>query len=195
MNKVRPLFQNKTNHQDVVAEFKKLYHIYWERLFLQIIRILPNEDEAADIVQQTFVNLWEIRDRIPQINNLKSFVFIMARNLAFKRLKENMRDENYRNSQAAHYCSHASITENQVEFRELSLLMEACIQKLPHRMKEVFLLSRKSDLSHAEIAEQLNISHATVKKQISNALKILRVNIQNQYFPYIFFLLSLSLLN
>jgi len=188
MNKVSPLFQVRTSQQQIAEDFGELYKTYWERLFLQIIRILPNENEAADVVQQTFVNLWEMRDRIPQIHNLKSFVFIMARNLAFKRLKENLKEEGYRNFFAAHYQSAVSSTEDHVEYRELSLLMDSYIEKLPDRMKEVFLLSRKSDLSHAEIAEKLNISHTTVKKQISNALKILRLSLQSQYFPYLYFL-------
>ena len=41
-------------------------------------------------------------------------------------------------------------------------------------MKEIFILSRKTNLSHKEIAEELGISDATVKKQVNNALKILR---------------------
>ena len=48
-------------------DFSALYQQYWERLFKQIIRILPDEDEVADVVQQTFVDLWEIRLKLPEI--------------------------------------------------------------------------------------------------------------------------------
>jgi RNA polymerase sigma-70 factor (ECF subfamily) len=53
-------------------------------------------------------------------------------------------------------------------------LIEKEIATLPPKMREVFELSRKANLNYREIAEKLNISDNTVKKQMSNALKILR---------------------
>ncbi|MNT81059.1 RNA polymerase sigma factor [compost metagenome] len=53
-------------------------------------------------------------------------------------------------------------------------MIEKGIAELPPKMREVFELSRKHIMSHKEIAEQLNISEQTVRKQVNNALKILR---------------------
>ena len=53
-------------------------------------------------------------------------------------------------------------------------LIEKELAALPPKMREVFELSRKANLNYREIAEKLNISDNTVKKQMSNALKILR---------------------
>lgn len=185
MSNGRSLYQHSTDEQVVTDDFRRLYNAYWERLFKQMIRILPDEDEAADIVQQTFANLWVIRDRIPQIKAPKSFLFIMARNLAFKRLKDNLKDEVYRDYYASHFEKCIYQTQQEVEFRELNSLLERSIDNLPQKMREVFLLSRKSDLSYVEIAQQLNISDTTVKKQIHNAIKILKLKIEKQYFPYV----------
>ncbi len=53
-------------------------------------------------------------------------------------------------------------------------IIEKEIGALPPKMREVFELSRKENLSHKEIAEKLNLSEKTVKKQVNNSLKILR---------------------
>ncbi|MNY44980.1 RNA polymerase sigma factor [compost metagenome] len=62
------------------------------------------------------------------------------------------------------------------------------IASLPPKMKEVFLMSRKDNLSHKEIADKLGIAEPTVKKQVNNALKTLRVKLG--LFAYLIFLLK-----
>src|SRR5690606_13106116 len=58
--------------------------------------------------------------------------------------------------------------------REILEIVENEIRNLPPRMREIFELSRKDNLSHKEIAEKLNLSDQTVKKQVQNALKIIK---------------------
>ncbi|MNL17944.1 RNA polymerase sigma factor [compost metagenome] len=60
---------------------------------------------------------------------------------------------------------------------ELTRLIDKEVSALPQKMKEIFEMSRNQELSHREIAAQLNISDHTVKKQINNAIKILRPKI------------------
>jgi RNA polymerase sigma-70 factor (ECF subfamily) len=65
-------------------------------------------------------------------------------------------------------------SEYLVRERQMEELIEKEIANLPPKMREVFQLSRKANMSYRDIAEKLNISDNTVKKQMSNALKILR---------------------
>lgn len=194
MGTVVSLFKLKAEEASERDDFESLYDEYWEKLFKQIIRILPDEDDAIDVVQQTFVDLWAIRERIPQIKSLKSFLFIMARNLAFKQLKERLKSEQYRVYYTSHYNTSPLVTEQQVDFKELNTILENHINKLPEKMREVFLLSRKSNLSYLEIAQHLNISDKTVKKQINNALKILKLKIDEDYIPYLLFIIIVDML-
>ncbi|MNL67317.1 RNA polymerase sigma factor [compost metagenome] len=59
----------------------------------------------------------------------------------------------------------------------MTAMIEKEIAALPQKMREVFELSRKQNLSHKEIAEQLGISEQTVSKQVTNALKILKTKL------------------
>jgi len=69
------------------------------------------------------------------------------------------------------------LTDNYITEKELSATIEKEIANLSAKMREVFLLSRKENLSNKEIAERLNISEKTVKNQLSTALKTLKVRL------------------
>ncbi|WP_312135340.1 sigma-70 family RNA polymerase sigma factor [Sphingobacterium sp.] len=171
-------------------DFSALYQQYWERIFKQIIRILPDEDEVADVVQQTFVDLWEIRQKLPEIQNLSSFIFVMARNNAFKRLKRLMRSEAYMLSYSAPATQADLVLEEWLQYKELHQLLHLEIDRLPTKMKEMFVLSRYEGLSYTEIAGKLGKSDKTVKKQVSNAIKILKLRLNLKYsLPFLVFLL------
>lgn len=194
MSTIMALFRSSTEDEIVRENFERIYEDYWEHIFKQVLRILPDEDDVIDVVQQTFVDLWEIRDRIPGIKSIRSFLFIMARNLAFKRLKDRLKNENYRNSYVHHIPAYDLSSMHQLELKELDALLEDHINALPTKMREVFLLSRKEELSYVEIAQRLNITDGTVKKQVSNALKILRGKIDKDYISYLMYILLMDLL-
>jgi RNA polymerase sigma-70 factor (ECF subfamily) len=69
---------------------------------------------------------------------------------------------------------------NELETKELQLLIEKEVSKLPSRMQEIFRMSREDDYSIAEIAKRLNISEQTVKNQLTEALKRLRASLQSR---------------
>lgn len=175
--------QIQTMNNSTVWDFPNLYNTYWEGLFKQMMRILADEDEAADVVQQAFLDLLEMKDKIKAIKSVKSYLFIIARNLAFKKLRQKLSNATYRDYYETRYSEDCSFMEDWIQFKELDNLIQREVDKLPSKMKEVFVLSRNSELSYAEIASELKISDKTVKKQISNAIKILRLQIEKEYQP------------
>lgn len=179
---------------DSESAFTAIYEQYWASLFKYVIRILPEEDEVADVVQETFVTFWELRSRLAQVRSIKAYLFIMARNLAFKRFRENLKQETAEERLVEFYANTDVGLEQTIELKDLADLIDAEIGRLPKKMREVFVLSRKEHLSYQEIAERLEISDETVKKQISRALKYLRVRIDKAYIPYLTILLIIDTL-
>lgn len=171
------------------SAFSEVYNAYWESLFKYVIRILPDEDEAADVIQETFTTFWELRDRLGKVKSIKAYLFIMARNLAFRRFRNKLKQFEMEDRLVAFYGTTDEGTERDIDARALSHLIDAEIDKLPEKMRQVFVLSRKENLSYKEIAERLKISDETVKKQISNSLKYLRLKIDDEYIPYLALLL------
>ena len=173
--------------------FSYIYEQYWASLFKYVIRILPDQSDAADVIQETFITFWELREKQQHIKSIKAYLFIMARNLAFKRFRMHLRQHEFQEKFIAFHSQWDQATQQSIETKDLSSLIDGEIDKLPERMREVFILSRKEHLSYQEIAEKLGISDATVKKQISNALKYLRLRIDEEYIPYLMLLILLDL--
>ncbi|WP_134091208.1 RNA polymerase sigma factor [Olivibacter sp. XZL3] len=173
--------------------FAALYNEYWEALFRFVKRILPEQEEVADVLQETFVSFWELRNNLHRVRSIKAYLFIMARNFAFKRLREHLKRTEVVDRLVIFYGEPLNSPEENLDLKELANLIDAEIDKLPERMREVFLLSRKEHLSYKEIAEKLQISDLTVKKQINNALKSLRLKIDEEYIPYLVLLIIIDL--
>ncbi|MEL6718045.1 MAG: sigma-70 family RNA polymerase sigma factor, partial [Bacteroidota bacterium] len=70
--------------------------------------------------------------------------------------------------------------QRSLELGELHQSIEAIIASMPERCRAVFLLSRRENLSHREIAEKLNIANKTIENQMTKALKMLRKGLKEQ---------------
>ena len=174
------------------SSFSAIYDAYWERLFRFVIRILPDEDDVADVIQETFITFWEARARLEHIKSVKSYLFVIARNLAFRRFREQLKYGDAASRLIDQYAEADDSTLAAIHTRELSAIIDAEVEKLPERMREVFVLSRKEHLSYKEIAERLKISDQTVKKQINKSLKYLRLKLDEEYIPYLVILLLID---
>ena len=67
--------------------------------------------------------------------------------------------------------------ESQLQIKELQHVIQSAVDQMPHKMREVYKLSRQQHLSHKEIADRLDISDETVKKHIQHALQIIKTAI------------------
>lgn len=161
--------------------FNKLYNTYWENLFIYVARIVESEEDAEDIVQETFVTLWKIRSKVLDIQSIKAYLIVMARNQALKHMLNNKNKQAYLDSFAQFAVKYENTIEQAVIANELSSLIDEEISSLPSKMQEIFILSRKEELSYKEIASKLGISDLTVKKQISNSIKQLRLKLGSLY--------------
>lgn len=171
--------------------FSKLYDLYWEMLYQYVVRVLHDREEAMDVVQDTFISLWQQRGDLRDVQSLQAYLKAMARYKALKSIQHNIRKHDYLESLLDCFAQHEENPEGLMVAHELRGIIDAEIERLPAMMRKVFVLSRQENLSHKEIASKLIISDKTVKKQISNALKILRAKIND---PYITSLLLLTVL-
>lgn len=170
---------NRLRNGDMLA-FDQVYKLYSHKLYSFIFKILKNEAEADDIVQEVFVKIWESRDKLRDLKLFNSFIFTIAYNnsidLIRKRINNSKYLEHLRNSSII-YTTPTLVSD--IEFTELNTQVEKLIANLPERQKEVFLLHKHKGLTYAEIADQLGISKNTVENHMVKALKYLRQNIDS----------------
>lgn len=158
--------------------FEELYNRYKTVLYLHAKRMLDNEDETKDVVQDVFTTLWLKKSELLISVSVKSYLYNSIRNKVFNILAHRKFELKYLNSLQQIIEFGETSMEDSLREKELVNMIEREIELLPTKMREVFEMSRKDHLSHKEIAEKLNISDKTVKKQIGNAIKILRPKIK-----------------
>ncbi|QJB37071.1 RNA polymerase sigma-70 factor [Chitinophaga oryzae] len=160
--------------QGSAAAFEELYKRFWGVLYLQAYRILIHEEDAQDIVQEVFTTLWTKGRSIELSGSLAAYLYVATRNRVLNMLASK---RTYRHHLSSLKQSLSAADNNSLQYiteKEITVRMEREINALPAKMREVFELSRKSALTHKEIAHQLQLSQETVKKQISNAIRTLR---------------------
>ena len=164
---------------DILA-FDQVYELYSHKLFSFVFKILKNEMEVDDIVQEVFVKIWESRNKLEDYKLLNSYIFTIAYNnsidLIRKRIINNKYVEHLKNSATINF---APSIISQIEFNELNIHVGKLIANLPDRQKQVYLLHREEGFTYTEIAKKLRISKNTVENHMVKALKYLRQNIDN----------------
>ena len=164
---------------DLLA-FDQVYELYSHKLFSFVFKILKNETEVDDIVQEVFVKIWESRHKLEDYKLLNSYIFTIAYNnsidLIRKRISNNKYVEHLKNSATINF---APSIISQIEFNELNIHVGKLIANLPDRQKQVYLLHREEGFTYPEIAKKLRISKNTVENHMVKALKYMRKNIDN----------------
>jgi RNA polymerase sigma-70 factor (family 1) len=157
--------------------FAETYERYWLLIYAHTLKMLGNDDDAKDITQEVFTHLWQKAQFIRNCDNLAGYLYVSARHKVINLIRQNKVRRDYLFSLSEYATERSNTTIEQLNARDLESAIEREIQSLPARMREIFELSRKQNLSYKEIAVKLDISDKTVKKQISNALKIIRLRL------------------
>ncbi|MCF8452827.1 MAG: RNA polymerase sigma-70 factor [Pedobacter sp.] len=157
--------------------FAEIYERYWGLMFHHVLKMTGDRDETKDLVQELFTNLWLNVDQIESETNIAAYLYVSARNKVINLIRHDKVKNNYLSSLSNFANHHQNSILEQLSAKDLSIAIEREIQNLPCKMREIFELSRKKFRTHKEIAEELQISDKTVKKQINNAIKILRLRL------------------
>ena len=149
-----------------------LYYISSVKKFLTIL--LRSEELAEEIAQETFVTLWEKRERIDPDKNISAYLYTIAKNYAFKHFRRQKGVGQEESVSAADNMEAYGLPDELLMQREKEILIELTVSRMPPQRKKIYRLSRVDGLTNSEIAEQLHISKNTVENHITSALNDLR---------------------
>jgi RNA polymerase sigma-70 factor (ECF subfamily) len=151
-------------------EFETLFREQFNSLCNLAHTVVKDTDEAKDVVQYVFLNYWQRRKDLTIKGSVKGYFYKAVLNTALTRYNKNKR------TLSIDYMPYDKMADNTEPETDNSIfeLMHAAINALPPVCQKVFRLSRFTDLSNKEIAEELGISVKAVEKHITKALKALR---------------------
>ena len=152
-----------------------LFDRYHRKFFLVALKFLKDEEMAKDAVQSVFIKLWESRHKIRIETSVANYLFTMLkyRVLNDLRSKNSAITRNYVAYQLGEKLEEDS--GKMLEDRELTLGLHQAIGSLPEQKRRVCLYKLNGDMSNEEIAEEMDLSVATVKSHYSEAVKKLRL--------------------
>lgn len=157
--------------QDVV---KEVYVRYRKMLLNYAKKILGDDAQAEDTVSDVFAYLLANQCKLHIRTSLESYLRRSVKNSILNQFDRDQNRQRYINSIKAYYENGEYVTDEVVTERDLRKRIEGVVASFPPKMRTIFDLSRKENLSRKEIAAATHVTEGTVNTQLNRALKILR---------------------
>jgi RNA polymerase sigma-70 factor (ECF subfamily) len=161
----------ETSEERLVGAFNELR----DELITTLVFVLGNREDAKDAAQDAFIKCWNAREQLPQVINLRAWIFRVCFNTA-KDLQRSAWHRRARPLNAEQYTMMAkdAAPGQTLERKESIEQLRIAILNLREEEKEVFLLRQNGDLTYEQIAEVRGCPVSTVKTQMRSALEKLR---------------------
>ncbi len=153
-------------------QFRYLMESTSDELLQFALSFIRNQEVAEEIVSDVFVKIWKKRTELPNIQNLKSYLFISVKNSCLSHLRKMKNEkivliDEYNEFQFPYI---ENTDDNSYENEMLKKIYEA-IEQLPPKCREAFTLAKINGFKHREIAEIMDISEKTVNNHLVTAVK------------------------
>jgi RNA polymerase sigma-70 factor (family 1) len=163
----------KLKNGDVLS-FDEIFKKYHKKVYYFAFSYLKNKEEAEDIVQEVFMNLWKFRAQINDNFVFSRYLFKITYNATCKVFRKHSSD----NKRLEEIFQNISLEDNStridVEYNSLVEATNRFIDKLPPRQRNILRLNIEYRLSTEQIAEKLNISKKTIENYLAVARRSLR---------------------
>lgn len=172
--------------------FERLYVMYSGKLYNFVMRISSgNQYMAEEVVQSTFIRIWEVREKVDPESSFISFLCTIAKNLLMNMYQHQTIEYVYNEFLIKSGSDRDSRTEENIDLQFLNDYIDSLAEELPVQRKKIFILSKRQNYTNKEIAEMLNISESAVGTQLSLAVKFMREQLMKHYDKIITLLLAL----
>jgi len=157
-------------------EFRWIYNKYYDALYIFVYRIVKKETEAEDILSDSFIKLWRLRERFDSLDKIRNSLYLICKNASIDHLRHVQKE-----LKALNWLEKP---ENDIENRNEKITAEVLaelakkIELLPDKCQKIVKLIYYNNLSTAEVAIQMGISNQNVLNQKARAIQILRSSIQ-----------------
>ena len=171
--------------------FKPLFEYYFPRLKRYAVTFTGDDPVSEELAMNVLLKVWQQKDRISDVRDFNSYLFTVMRHEVISMIRRK-RLATSDLADAPDETPSSENINNTINYRELLNRYHQCLDKLPPRRREAFILNREKGMSYAEIAAILNVSVFTVQNHIASSLKFMRTELQD-YTDYLPILTIISL--
>ena len=151
--------------------FKKVFIPYHQKLYRIAYRIVQDAASAEDIVQDTFIKLWNKRDEMQRIDNTEAFAIIILRNTCLDHLRKTKND---RYTDYDTDMPETTSLSKQIEVQDEAEKIKYLINKLPDQQRQVMMMKHWDEYSDEEIEQVTGLSAGNIRVILSRARKTIR---------------------
>ena len=171
---IEALAANGDRTEEADLTFKDYFKDNYANLCWYAFSFVKDKDAAEDIVQEVFFNIWKSTRPDKYSEMKKAYLYKSVKNYSLNYFKHKSIITNHVEQSCFENSINETTPENETIAAELGIEIDKAIERLPERQREIFILSRKNELTYKEIASVLDISVKTVEAQMGSALKSLR---------------------
>ncbi len=184
-----------TDKREIPYNFEEIYISYFSRMKYFAQEYVLSEEDAENIVQDVFTELWERKILLTYNINLIAFLFTAIKNRCIDHLRHKITVRDAVNQIQEEYQITLKVKLASLELFDQSLFSEEDVERvvsevinsLPEKCREIFIKSKIEGKKQKDIAQELNISLKTVENQMNIAYKKLKKELQD-YLPLFLFL-------
>ena len=166
--------------QDEKDAFRELYDRYAPRIFRFAQSYLKNNDDSEELVQNTFLKIWENREILNTEKNIKAFIFKIAVNTIYDFIRRKNIEQAYVDYQKLNFSPDENYTWHSVIYEEMLQNLQELMKQMPEQQRAIFQLSKIDGLSNDEIAIKLNLSKRTVENHLYRAVSYLKTKFRDK---------------
>jgi RNA polymerase sigma-70 factor, ECF subfamily len=157
-----------------LQDFRKLVELISPFAFSVAFRILGDEEEAKDIVQETMITLWKSLQKVNSADSFMPWLYRIAVNKCYDQLRKRKRNPEFSADDNTWTLISNKISANnnlEIENKETSMIINLLTNKLSPKQKAVFVLSDLEEMSNEEVAQITGMSKTNVKANLHYARK------------------------
>lgn len=162
--------------------FKDLFAIYYEQLYHYIFGFIKSKQVSEEIVMDVFLKIWLGRDLITQIEKFDAFLFRVAHNKSIDFLRSAARDPEFKDLlwESIQLANNVE-PDSSILMQEYEIKLREAVSLLSPQRKKVYQMSREQDMTHDQIAAQLNLSKSTINNHIVEAQRFIRTYLSKNF--------------
>lgn len=156
-----------------IKAFEKIYAHYYERLCNYLLNYSQDRSKIEDVVQETFIMLWNKRKSLNIHSSLSNYLYRTAHNKMMDAYREKGRTDTFLMEYYHTALIRAEKKEDEYK-KNLLQKLKACMQSLPQRCREVFTACKLSKKTNQEVAQEMDIALKTVEGHVSKGYRLLK---------------------
>lgn len=169
------------------SSFRIIFDRYKTRFYATAVKMTRSADEAEEIVQEVFVNLWLRRRVLANVENPSGYLFTILYNKIYAHFKKLAAERQMMIKLGERTPESRCSVEEEFYLKETNRLLNELVGRLPPRQKQIYVLSKQEGLSRDEIAKRLQISPHTVKNHLQEAVKFIRLHLYKAMILFFYF--------